>query len=272
MTFWKKKFSKIALKNGGTFVLTLTTSQVCPWAHPDPSYHSCSRMMWGWSTLKGFYWPRSFQCELHLRKGREVFSAELTKSEGISFRKTTMEDFPFPRGQEERKHQNALCEGDVNRCATPPSKACTSPINTSPRLPSSGFPHINSSFFWCHPKSIRPFNTNSTANSRCPIGRPPQTKSTTSHQPHRTCRVFFCLHLLWSVFRQQRHAGKWWHLQLEWPLYSKDCPAGDEHRASTDDELNLSIWAVLLQYQFSPHVSIILSHLGSVFHVIQPGT
>ena len=24
----------------------------CPWAHPDPSYHSCSRMMWGWSTLK----------------------------------------------------------------------------------------------------------------------------------------------------------------------------------------------------------------------------
>ena len=230
------------------FVPTLTTSQVCPWAHPDPSYHSCSRMMWGWSTLKkqktdqkeevwqgsfvkcmeltGFYWPRSFPTWITPSESREVIGRTY-KEWGNFIPETRWKTFP---SREERKKQNALCEGDVNRCATPPSKACTSPINTSPRLPSSGFPHINSSFFWFHPKILRPFNTNNTANSRCPIGRPPQTKSAISHQPHRKFRVFFCLHLLWSVFRQQRHAGKWWHLQLEWPLYSKDCPAGDEHQ------------------------------------------
>ena len=212
---------------------TLTTSQVCvpeltrtlhtthvvEWCEDDPPWRNKKLIkkkkfdkeasLNGWSDW--LLLTQKFPRELHLRKAAKFFGR--TYKEWGNF-------IPEPRWKTRRGKTKTLCVKGMWTAVQLPLQGCTSPMGIT-----------FTSFFWCHPESITPFNTNNTANSRCPIGRlPPKQNPPPATSRIRVFVFFFCLHLLWSVFRQQRHAGKWWHLQLEWPLYSKDCPAGDEHQ------------------------------------------
>ena len=241
-----------------------------PWAHPDPSYHSCSRMMWGWSTLnsqktdqKEEVLQGSFvKCMEWLAFIDPGVSTWITPSERPEVFGRTYKEWgnfiPEPRwktfpSREERKKQNALCEGDVNRCATPPLKGCTSPINTSPRLPSSGFPTSNQFFSDATP---------TTSHLSTPTTRPTAVvlldASPQQNPPPATSRievfVFFFASICCgrsfdsSVMQESGDTYSWSDLCI--PRIVRQVTS----ITTTDDELNLPIWAVLLQHQFSPYI------------------
>lgn len=196
--------------------------------------------------VTSFYWPRSFHVNYTFGKPRS-FSAELTEDGGVSF---LNHDGRLSLPERRGKTKTLCVKGMWIAVQLPPRKLVLHPLTHHLGFQARGFHTSTQVFSDATPKSSDLSTPTTRPTAVVLLDAPPQTKSATSRIGSFV--FFFCLHLLWSVFRQQRHAGKWWHLQLEWPLYSKDCPAGDEHRASTDDELNLSIWAVLLQYQFSP--------------------
>ena len=252
------------------FVPTLTTSQVCPWAHPDPSYHSCSRMMWGWSTLKkqktdqkeevwqgsfvkcmeltGFYWPRSFPTWITPSESREVIGRTY-KEWGNFIPETRWKTFP---SREERKKQNALCEGDVNRCATPPSKACTSPIKHITSASKLGVSTHQLKFFLIPPQNPQTFQHQQHGQQPLSYWTPPPNKI--RHQPPAASEVSRFFLPPFVVVGLSTAASCRKVVTLTVGVTSVFQGLSGRWRASIQlmTKLNLSIWAVLLQYQFSP--------------------
>ena len=120
---------KLSSENGGFFVPTLTTSEFLSLSSPGPfiplMQSNDVRMIhpeevWQGSFVKCMEWLAFIDPEVSTwitpSESREVFRQNLQRM-GEFHSWTTMEAFP---SREERKNQNALCEGDVNRCATPP--------------------------------------------------------------------------------------------------------------------------------------------------------
>lgn len=136
-------------------------------------------------------------------------------------------------------------------------------FNTSPRFPSSRF-HTSAQVFSDATPKVSHLSTPTTRPTAVVLfGRPTQTKSPTSHQPHRSFRVFFCLHLLWSVFRQQLSCRKVVTLRVGVSVFQG--PSG-RWRASIQLMTNWICWFELSSFNINfPHVSIILRHLGSVY-------
>ncbi len=152
---------------------------------------------------------------------------------------------PLPRGEE--KKRGALCKVDSQIAVYHWWSVL---LNMHLGFQARGFHQPNSS-------RSRPKNPQSyqhRQHGQRPNGKgldaPPPTKAATSYQPPAAsfcfCKIFLCLHLLWSVFSTAASCKKVVTLTLGVSVFQG--PSGRWWRINTiDDELNLSMWAVLLQ-------------------------
>lgn len=215
--------------------------------------------------VTSFYWPRSFHVNYTFGKPRS-FSAELTEDGGVSF---LNHDGRLSLPERRGKTKTLCVKGMWIAVQLPPRKLVLHPLTHHLGFQARGFHTSTQVFSDATPKSSDLSTPTTRPTAVVLLDAPPQTKSATSRIGSF---VFFFASICCgrsfdsSVMQESGDTYSWSDLCI--PRIVRQVTS-IEHQLMTNWICRFELSSFNINF---PHVSIILSHLGSVFHVIQPGT